>query len=203
MSRVLVACEYSGIVRDALIRAGIDAVSCDLLPSESDLGDHYCGDVRDILWSEGWRMIIAHPDCTYLTNAGVRWMYEGGAARLGRGICRERYAQMVQAANFFRLFLDHPCARVAVENPVMHFFGTEIIGRGPDQVVQPWQFGHGETKGVAWWLKNLPPLQPTNIVDGREARVHRMPPGPDRKKERSRFFTGIGDAIASQWGALL
>lgn len=186
--KILVACEFSGTVRDAFLRAGHDAISCDILPSETP-GPHYQGDVRHLL-GERWDLIIAHPPCTYLANSGVRWLH----TREGR------WQQMREAAEFFRLFTEHPCPRVAVENPVMHGHAREIIGRGPDQSVQPWQFGHGETKRVCLWLKGLPKLQPTEMVEGREARVHRMPPGPERQKERSRFFRGIAEAMAEQWG---
>jgi hypothetical protein len=135
-----------------------------------------------------WDLIIAHPPCTRLTNAGVRWLHE-------RNLWDELYA----ACEFFRLFLNHPCPRIAIENPIPHKYALERIGRKYDQCVQPWQFGHGETKAVCLWLKGLPKLQPTDVVEGREARVHRMPPGPDRAKERSRFFTGIAEAMADQW----
>lgn len=192
MSRVLVACEYSGIVRDAFIRAGHDAVSCDLLPSESDLGVHYRGDVRQILNLHMWDLVIAHPPCTYLANSGVRWLHERP----------ERWGDLDAGATFFRQFLG--CApRVAIENPIPHKYAVERIGRPYDQLIQPWQFGHGETKAICLWLENLPPLEPTDVVEGREARVHRMAPGPDRQKERSRFFRGVADAMAAQWGALL
>lgn len=186
--RVLVACEYSGIVRDAFIRHGHDAVSCDILPTESH-GPHFQGDVREVL-AKQWDMIIAHPPCTRLTLAGVRWLHE-----------RNLWAELDEACNFFRLFLDHPCPRIAIENPLPHRYAVDRIGRKHDQRVQPWQFGHGESKGICLWLKGLPPLTPTNIVDGREAKVHRCPPGPERAKIRSRFFEGVADAMAKQWGA--
>ena len=184
---VLVACEYSGTVRDAFLRAGHNAISCDLLPTESP-GPHHQGDVGPLLVRE-WDLIIAHPPCTRLTNAGVRWLAE-----------RNLWAELDEACAFFRLFLNHPCPRIAIENPIPHKHAVERIGRNYDQRIQPWQFGHGETKAVCLWLKGLPPLVPTNVVEGREARVHRMPPGPDRAKERSRFFSGIADAMAAQWG---
>ena len=187
--KVLIACEYSGIVRDAFIRAGHDAMSCDILPTESP-GPHYQGDVRDVL-AEQWDMIIAHPPCTRLTNAGVRWLHE-----------RNLWDELNEACRFFNLFMEHPCEKIAVENPIPHKYAVARIGRKPDQIVQPWQFGHGETKAVGLWLKNLPKLIPTNIVEGREPRVHMMPPGPDRAKMRSRFFEGIADAMAAQWGGV-
>ena len=184
--RVLIACEYSGIVRDAFTAAGHDAVSCDILETESP-GPHYKGDVRDVL-AQQWDMIIAHPPCTRLTNAGVRWLHE-----------RDLWEDLNEACRFFNLFLQHPCERIAVENPIMHKYAVARVGRKPDQIIQPWQFGHGETKAVGLWLKGLPKLTPTNIVEGREARVHRMSPGPDRSKLRSRFFEGIASAMAGQW----
>ena len=186
---VLVACEYSGIVRDAFIRRGHYAISCDLLPTESDFGPHHQGDVLPLV-SKPWDLVIAHPPCTYLANSGVRWLHERP----------ERWAQLDEAAALFRACLDANAPRIAVENPVPHKYAVERIGASYTQTVQPWQFGHGETKRTCLWLKGLPPLVPTNIVDGREARVHRMPPGPDRQKERSRFFSGIADAMADQWG---
>lgn len=186
--RVLVACEFSGIVRDAFLAVGHDAWSCDLRESETP-GNHYQGDVRDML-DDGWDMMIAHPPCTYLTNAGVRWLHERP----------ERWAQMIEGAVFFRDLWQADIPRVAIENPVMHRYAKQVIGRDFDQSLQPWQLGHGEVKRVCLWLRGLPHLTPTDVVDGREARVHRMPPGPDREKERSRFFAGIAVAMADQWG---
>lgn len=183
---VLVACEYSGIVRDAFLARGHDAMSCDILPTESP-GPHHQGDIRDVLYDD-WDLIIAHPPCTRLTNAGVRWLHE-----------RNLWAELEQAAEFFRLFLDHPCQKIAIENPIPHKYALDLIGRKYDQIIQPWQFGHGETKAICLWLKGLDPLVPTSVVTGREARVHRMPPGPDRAKMRSRFFEGISEAMADQW----
>jgi hypothetical protein len=191
--RVLVACEFSGIVRDAFIARGHDAVSCDLLPTERP-GPHIQDDVQ--VWlDEGWDLLIAHPPCTYLANSGVRWLYGG------RGTTRDlgRWELMEEAADFFRLFLDAPVPRIAVENPVMH--GHAGI-RPADQYVQPWQFGTPETKATGLWLRNLPPLVPTNIVDGRTPRVHYASPGPDRWKERSRTDPNIAAAMAKQWGEL-
>ena len=189
--RVLVACEYSGIVRDAFIDAGHDAVSCDLLPSESDKGPHIQGDIFSLDLS-GYDLMIAHPPCTYLTNAGVRWLHEETG----------RWEYMEEGADFFRFFLHAPVPRIAIENPVMHGYGKDIIGVGQTQTIQPWQFGHGETKRICLWLKALPKLLPTNIVEGREARVHEMPPGPERQKERSRFFPGVARAMAEQWSEI-
>jgi hypothetical protein len=180
---VLVACEFSGTVRDAFLARGHDAMSCDILPTEVP-GPHYEGDVRDVL-DDGWDLMVAHPPCTHLAVSGARWF-------------TEKQAEQAEALDFVRLLLDAPISRIALENPVS-IISSAI--RKPTQVVQPWQFGHGETKATCLWLTNLPPLAPTNIVPGREARVHRMPPGPDRWRERSRTFPGIARAMAEQWGA--
>jgi len=181
--KVLLACECSGAVRDAMLALGHEALSCDLLPSETP-GPHYQGDVRDVL-GYPWDMIIAFPPCTDLTVSGARWFAEK----------RMTGAQYASAA-FFMLFARHECPRIAIENPVGIM---SSLYRKPDQVIQPWQFSHGETKATCLWLKGLPPLVPTDIVDGREARVHRMPPGPDRARERSRTYAGIAAAMADQW----
>lgn len=163
-------------------------MSCDLLPSETP-GEHYQGDVRDVLDSE-WDLMIAHPPCTYLANSGVRWLHER----------ENRWQDLIEGAAFFRDLMLSGIKRIAVENPVMHKWGRMIVGRGPDQIVQPWQFGHGEIKAVCLWLNGLPPLEPTNIVEGRTPRVHHESPGPDRWKKRSRFYSGIAEAMAQQWG---
>lgn len=204
--RVLVACEYSGRVRDAFAARGHYALSCDLLPSESPGrhtdGQHYQGDVRDVLYDE-WDLMICHPPCTYLTVAGVRWLYHPEDKHLPYSERRphpnypNRRQDQEDALAFVRLLMDAPIERIALENPVSVISGRI---RKPDQVIQPWQFGHGETKATCLWLKNLPKLKPTNIVEGREARVHKMPPGPDRWKERSRTYAGIAQAMAEQWG---
>lgn len=182
--RVLIACEFSGIVRQAFAARGHDAWSCDLLPSETP-GNHITGDVRPILW-ERWDLLIAHPPCTYLAVSGARW-WAG------------REEQQEEALMFVNRLLLAPIPRIALENPIGRI-STAI--RKPDQILQPWQFGHGEIKATCLWLKNLPKLLPTNIVEGRHARVHREPPGPDRWKNRSRTLVGIADAMADQWGAL-
>jgi len=180
--RVLIACEYSGTVRDAFRARGHDAMSCDLLPTERP-GPHYQGDVFDILW-DGWDLMIAHPPCTHLAVSGARWW-------------KDKLPEQADALAFVRLLMDAPILRIAIENPISKI-STAI--RKPDQIVQPWQFGHGETKATCLWLKGLPKLVPTQVVDGREARIHKMSPGPDRWKERSRTYQGIADAMASQWG---
>ena len=179
--RVLVACEYSGTVRDAFRRLGHEALSCDLLPSETD-GPHYQGDVRDIL-GDGWDLMIAHPPCTHLAVSGARWF-------------RNKVAEQKEALDFVRLLLDAPIPRIALENPVSIISSKS---RKPDQIIQPWQFGHGETKATCLWLKNLPKLMPTQIVEGREPRIWKLPPSPDRWKIRSATFPGIAEAMATQW----
>lgn len=184
MSRVLVACEFSGVVRDAFLARGHDAVSCDLLPSERP-GPHYQGDVQDILGG-GWGLMIAHPPCTYLAVSGARW-FAG------------RRQEQEEALNFVRMLMAAPIPRIALENPVS-VISSRV--RKPDQIVQPWQYGHGETKATCLWLKNLPILTPTNIVAGRKAKVHLMAPGPNRWRERSRTYSGIAAAMADTWGNL-
>lgn len=182
--RVLVACEYSGVVRDAFIANGHDAMSCDLLPTEVP-GPHYQGDVRDVL-DFPWDLMIAHPPCTHLSVSGARHFAD-----------KRMDGRQQSAVSFFMMLAKADIPRIAIENPVCIM---SSMWRKPEQTIQPWMFGHGETKATCLWLKNLPPLQPTNIVSGREARVHKMPPGPDRWKERSRTFTGIAQAMADQWG---
>lgn len=188
--KVGVLCEYSGVVRDAFLKRGHDAISFDLLPTESP-GPHIQGDCFDADLS-GFDLFICHPTCTYLCNSGVCWLHKQP----------ERWAKMRVGAEFFKRMLNLPCEKIAVENPIMHKYAVEIIGRRQDCLVQPWQFGHGETKATCLWLKNLPKLTPTNIVEGREQRLHRLPPGPDRWKLRSRTYQGIADAMAEQWGGL-
>ena len=185
--KVLVACEFSGIVRDAFIKLGHDAMSCDILPTERP-GPHYHGDVFDII-RDGWDLMIAHPPCTHLAVSGARHFAE----KIADG-------RQAEALEFVRRLFDADVPRIALENPV------SIISsrfRKPEQIIQPWQFGHGETKATCLWLKNLPRLVPTNIVDGREAKVHRMPPSPTRWRDRSRTFQGIASAMADQWGAFV
>jgi hypothetical protein len=201
MARVLVACEFSGTVRNAFLARGHDAWSCDLLPSEDGSNRHITGDARDYL-GDGWDLLmVAHPPCTRLCNSGVRWLTKPPAGRTLPGMWRE----LDDGAALFSDFWNAPIERVCVENPVMHRHAKERIRNyaEPAQSVQPWQFGHGETKRTCLWLRNLPPLRPTMIVAGREPRVHHASPSPDRWKERSRFFPGIAEAMADQWGSLL
>lgn len=196
--RVLVACEYSGVVRNAFNAAGHDAWSCDLLPAEDGSNRHYRGDVRDILYN-GWDLLmVAHPPCTRLCNSGVRWLSKPPPSKTRE----QMWQELDDGADLFSELWNAPIARIAVENPVMHKHAKARIKNYSEfsQSIQPWQFGHGESKRTCLWLKNLPPLKPTNIVSGREQRVHRMSPGPNRWKERSRFYPGIAAAMASQWG---
>jgi len=189
--RVLVACEFSGIVRDAFIEQGHDAWSCDLLPTESP-GPHYQNDIFHVLTKTlySWDLMIAHPPCTYLANSGVSWLHKQEG----------RWQKMFNSAMFFKALLEADIPKIAVENPIMHKYGIDIIGRRQDQVIQPWMFGHGESKATCLWLKNLKQLQPTNVVSGREQRLHRLPPSKDRAKLRSITFPGIAKAMAEQWG---
>lgn len=196
--KVLVACEYSGIVRDAFLDMGHDAWSCDLLPTEKNSNRHITGDVRDIL-NDGWDLLmVAHPPCTRLCNSGVRWLHKPPRGKT----LEQMWHELKEGAELFSDLWNAPIERICVENPVMHGHAKKLIRNYKEfsQSVQPWQFGHGEIKRTCFWLKNLTPLQPTEIVEGREARVHRMPPGKDRWKERSRFFPGIAKAMAEQWG---
>jgi hypothetical protein len=199
--RVLIACEFSGIVRRAFSARGHDAWSCDLLPAEDGSNRHITGDARDIL-NDGWDLLmVAHPPCTRLCNSGVRWLSVPPPGRTAENMQDD----LRSGAALFSAFWNAPIERIAIENPVMHKHAKVLIENysKPAQSIQPWQFGHGETKRTCLWLKGLPPLTATNIVEGREARVHRMPPSPNRWRERSRFFTGIADAMASQWGTQL
>jgi hypothetical protein len=195
--KVLVACEYSGAVRDAFIAAGHDATSCDLLPTDAP-GPHYQGDVRHIL-RDGWDLMVAHPPCTYLALSGVRWLYTQPL----------RWQDLIDGAVFFRALLEAPIERIAVENPIMHNWAARIVGQKQAQIVQPWMFGHPERKGTGLWLKNLPRLNPTNDVRDEMAtltrqqqhRIHHLSPTVDRWKLRSATFPGLAAAMADQWGS--
>lgn len=195
--RVLVACEYSGAVRDAFIRGGHQAMSCDLLPTDSP-GPHHQGDVREIL-GDGWDLMVAHPPCTYLSVSGMHWT--------ARGLRDPKLTE--DALEFVRLLMDAPVSRIAVENPVS-VISSRI--RKPDQVITPYQFGHDASKKTCLWLKNLPPLQPTRYVEPRmvngkprwgnqtDSGQNRLGPSVDRWKERSKTYAGIAQAMADQWG---
>jgi site-specific DNA-cytosine methylase len=183
--RVLIACEFSGIVREAFLARGHDAWSCDLLPSEVP-GPHFQDDaLRVARGGPAWDLMIAHPPCTHLAVSGARWF-------------KEKQREQEDAIQFVRALMDAPIKMIAIENPIS-IISSKI--RKPDQIIQPWQFGHGETKATCLWLKNLPKLVPTNIVEGRTPRVHHASPGPDRWKERSRTLQGIAEAMAEQWGS--
>lgn len=181
--RVLVACEFSGVVREAFRRKGHDAWSCDLLPAEDGSHFHIQGDCIQAL-EDNWDLMIAHPPCTHLAVSGARWF-------------KDKQKEQAEALDFVKLLLNAPIEKIALENPVS-IISSKI--KKPDQIIQPWQFGHGETKATCLWLKNLPKLKPTKIVDGRIARVHNLPPSPDRWKLRSITYQGIADAMAEQWG---
>jgi site-specific DNA-cytosine methylase len=183
--RVLVACEFSGVVRRAFRARGHLAWSCDLLPAEDNSIYHMTGDVQEIL-DDGWDLMIAHPPCTHLAVSGARWF-------------KDKQREQAEALDFVRALMDAPIPRICTENPVS-IISSRI--RKPDQIIQPWQFGHGETKTTCLWLKGLPKLTATRVVDGREARIHRMAPSPNRGRERSRTYTGIAEAMADQWGAI-
>jgi site-specific DNA-cytosine methylase len=184
--RVLVACEYSGRVREAFRKRGHDAWSCDLLDSEDNSRFHIKDDVSYWLDGRAWDLLIAHPPCTDLAVSGARHF----PAKIADG------RQQASLA-FVQALMDAPIEKIALENPIS-IISSRI--RKPDQIIQPWQFGHGETKATCLWLKNLPKMVPTDIVEGREAKVHRMAPGPNRWKERSRTYQGIANAMAEQWG---
>lgn len=213
--RVLIACEFSGTVRRAFRARGHDAWSCDLLPAEDGSEHHFQCDVMNVLNLEhgDWDLLIAHPPCTYLTNAGVRHLHENVVSKNGvraKVHGKARMIEMKKGAEFFNVFLNCNVSKIAVENPIPHKYAKDIIGPYT-QLIQPWHFGEKQTKAVCLWLKNLPKLVPTNIVGppprkmSKEEkrqwhRVHWMAPSEDRAKERSRFFDGIAKAMAEQWG---
>jgi len=180
--KVLIACEFSGIVRDAFLRKGHDAWSCDLLPTDNP-GPHIQEDVQKIIDGQ-WDLAICHPPCQHLAVSGARWF-------------KDKQFEQKMAIDFFMLLVNAPIPKIAIENPIGIM---STIYRKPDQIIQPWMFGHGETKATCLWLKNLPKLIPTNIVEGREGKVWKMPPSKDRWKKRSITFQGIADSMADQWG---
>ncbi len=183
--RVIVGCEFSQIVTMAFRKKGHDAFSCDLLPTEGNPQLHFQEDVLKVLESEKFDLGIFHPPCTHLAVSGARWFAEKRAD-----------GRQQQGIDFFMRLVHAPIEKIAIENPIGIM---STIYRRPDQILQPFWFGHGETKATCLWIKGLPKLQPTNIVSGREARVHRMPPSPDRWKNRSRTYKGIAEAMATQW----
>jgi len=198
--KVLVACEFSGVVRRAFRRQGYDAWSCDILPAEDGSKYHIQGDVMDVL-DDGWDLMIAHPPCTYLANSGVSWLYRQEG----------RWDSMKEGAQFFKSLLNADIPQIAIENPIMHKCAKEIIGKDKTQVIQPWMFGHSEQKATCLWLKNLPVLQETHNVkeemlalpDNQRQRLHHLPPSKNRWKLRSKTFEGIAEAMAEQWGKSL
>ena len=184
--RVLVACEESQTVLHELLEQGHDAYSCDIEPCSGEHPNrHLHQDVTGLL-SEKWDMIIAFPPCTHLAVSGARWFKE-----------KRKDGRQQQGIDFFMLFGNCKCTRIAIENPVGIM---STLWRKPNQIIQPWMFGHGETKTTCLWLKGLPCLAPTNIVDGREQRIWKMPPSNDRARLRSKTFPGIAKAMAEQWG---
>jgi hypothetical protein len=197
--RVLVGCESSGKVREAFRKRGHEAWSCDYLPADDASPFHLQDDIRNVLrrYAHLFDLFIVHPTCTFLCNSGSLHLYNKDGS-----LNEERWYQMAMGALFFREMLEAPIDMIAAENPIMHKYAAAIIGRRADQFVQPWQHGHGEIKATGLHLKNLPKLQPTNIVSGRVARIHRMSPGKNRWKQRSETYQGIADAMAAQWGVL-
>lgn len=197
--RVLVACEYSGTVREAFRKLGHDAWSCDIIPSDDNSPHHYQCDVFDVI-DNGWDLMIAHPPCTYLTNSGVTWLYKDNL----------RWQELIKGASFFNKIFGADIPRIAVENPIMHKWAKMIINKPHSQIIQPWQFGHAESKATCLWLKNLPELKETNNVKDEflklpkniGQRLHYLPPSKDRWKIRSKTFDGIAEAMANQWGNL-
>lgn len=194
---VLVGCEMSGVVRDAFRRRGHNAWSCDIIPTLSNPKYHFQCDIFEVL-DKGWDLLIAHPPCTFLTNSGVRWLHTDPT----------RWDKLDEAAIFFNQLLNANIPRIAVENPIQHKYAYERIGKKPTQIIQPWMFGHPETKATCLWLKNLPPLVETNNVKeemlllppNQRNRIHHLPPSADRAMLRSITFQGIADAMAEQWG---
>jgi len=196
--KVLVACEYSGTVRDAFKARGHDAWSCDLLPTDKP-GQHHQGDVIEFIKNNpGWDLVIAHPPCTYMTNSGVRWLYKDPT----------RWDRLAEAATFFNQLHNCKASKICIENPIMHKYAKNLISSNYSQIIQPWMFGHTEQKATCLWLQGLPPLKPTKNV--KEAmmklphrdrnKIHYLPPSKDRWKLRSTTYQGIADAMAAQWG---
>ncbi len=198
--KALIACERSAVVRDAFRERGHDAWSCDLAECEGDPRWHIRSDVRLVL-ADGWDLMIAHPDCTYITNSGVQWLWNT-PKNPSPGVLYgpARWEALDKACEFFREILNAPIPKIGAENPRPHKYAVERIGRSYDQKIQPYRFGHGETKETCLWLKNLPPLMDTLNVPGREQRCFKEPPGPNRAINRARTLPGIAAAMAEQWG---
>ena len=207
--KVLIACEFSGRVREAFRKRGFNAYSCDLLPAEDESKYHIQDDVLKHI-NEGWDLIIAHPPCTYLANSGVRWFYESKERWEDSGVRwfyerKERWEKMEKATEFFKKFLYANCPHIAIENPIMHHFALKRIGHKYSQIIQPWQFGEPYSKATCLWLKNLPLLKPTKIIPKKQIKqqVWKEPPSKNRWKNRSRTYIGIAEAMAEQWGTFL
>lgn len=207
--KVLVGCEFSQRVTKAFRERGHEAYSCDVIDTEGNPDWHINDDVRNVISSETWDLVILHPPCTYLANSGVKWLYNGG--NKANGVNVNRWNEMIKASEFFFDMLNAKCERVCVENPIQHGYVGEVLKKLNierksntniefTQSIQPWQFGEGKTKRTCLWLKNLPRLKPTNVVSGREHAVHNEPPSPNRQKNRSRTYNGIAQAMAEQWG---
>ena len=195
--KILIACEYSGRVRDAFRAKGHDAWSCDLLPTDAEPEYHYQCDVREVL-NDSWDLIVAHPDCTYITNSGVCHLHKDAT----------RWKKLWDACEFFKLFLDNKCPKICIENPIPHKYALGWIGQKYSQIIHPWQHGHTEMKATCLWLKGLEPLKESNNVKeamkllpkNEQQKNHYLPPSPDRWKLRSTTYKGIADSFAEQWG---
>jgi hypothetical protein len=192
--KILIACEFSGRVREAFRKRGFNAWSCDLLPAEDKSPYHIQGNVLEVL-QDGWTLMIAHPPCTYLCNSGVRWLHER----------KERWKKLKESAEFFKTLLNAPIPYIAIENPIPHKYALQLIGRKYDQIIQPYQFGEPYSKATCLWLKNLPKLKPTKIIPKKQVvhAIYKEPPSPNRWKNRSRTYRGIAEAMAEQWGKFL
>lgn len=202
--KVLVACEESQTVCKAFRDAGHEAYSCDIQECSGGHPEwHIVGDAVDVAYGSEWDLIIAHPPCTYITNSGVRHLYTKNGNRNA-----DRWFRLKDSCSFFKKFLDHPCPRIAIENPIPHKYAVELIGRKYDQLVQPWMFGHMEQKATCFWLKGLPKLDQENNVKeemmklpkSERQRIHYLSPGPERAKLRSKTFEGLAQAMVNQWG---
>lgn len=185
--RILIACEFSGLVREAFTSLGHETWSCDMEETEIP-GKHIKGDVLQVI-RDGWDLMIAHPPCTYLCNSGVRWLHSDPT----------RFGNMLKAADFFNALKNCEIPKIVLENPIPHKYAKYEIGVY-DQIIHPWEHGHGETKATCLWLKNVPKLCPSSIVEGRDNKIHNMPPSSNRARDRSRTYTGIAQAMSAQWG---
>jgi len=202
--KALVACERSGTVRDALIRHGWDAISCDIQESIAE-GPHYCGDVMDILY-EPWDMIIAHPPCTFSAHSGVQHLWDE-SKKPEKVKVEERWEKMRKGVEFFNIFRDHPCKKKCIEQPILHGYAIDLIGVDYTQLIQPWMFGHLEQKGTCLWLYGLDELVPTNNVykemmklpESERQKMFWMGPSEERANLRSKTYDGIAEAMAEQW----